>query len=88
MTEFEGASIWAFDIFCLGSKPPHLCVCLCVCMCVSVAQSWPTLDDPMDYSPPGSSVHGDSPGKNTGVSCHSLHLGILPTQESNPGLLY
>ena len=24
----------------------------------------------MDCSPPGSSVHGDSPGKNTGVCCH------------------
>ena len=24
-----------------------------------------------DYSPPGSSVHGDSPGKNIRVSCHS-----------------
>ena len=23
-----------------------------------VAQSWPTLSDPMDYSLPGSSVHG------------------------------
>ena len=23
-----------------------------------VAQSWPTVCDPMDYSPPGSSVHG------------------------------
>ena len=23
-------------------------------------------------SPPGSSVHGDSPGKNTGVGCHTL----------------
>ena len=29
-------------------------------------------------SPPGSSVHGDSPGKNTGVSCHSLLQGIFP----------
>ena len=28
----------------------------------------------------------DSPGKNTGVSCHSLIQGIFPTQESNPGL--
>ena len=37
-----------------------------------VAQSCPTLCDPMDYSPPGSSVHGDSPGKNTGVGCHFL----------------
>ena len=31
--------------------------------------------DPMDCSPPGSSVHGDSPGKNTGVSCHALLQG-------------
>ena len=30
-----------------------------------VARSCPTLCDPMDWSPPGSSVHGDSPGKNT-----------------------
>ena len=28
--------------------------------------------DPMDCSLPGSSVHKDSPGKNTGVGCHSL----------------
>ena len=28
--------------------------------------------DPVDYSPTGSSVHGDSPGKNTGVGCHAL----------------
>ena len=33
---------------------------------VQVAQSCPTLFDPMDCSPPGSSVHGDSPGNNTG----------------------
>ena len=25
----------------------------------------------MDCSPPGSSVHGDFPGKNTGVGCHA-----------------
>ena len=31
-----------------------------------VPQSYLTLCDPMDYSPPGSSVHGDSLGKNTG----------------------
>ena len=40
----------------------------------------------MDCSPPGSSVHGDSPGKNSGVSCHALLQGIFPTQGSNPGL--
>ena len=38
----------------------------------------------MDYSPPGSFVHGDSPGKNTGVGCHALLQGIFPTQGSNP----
>ena len=42
----------------------------------------------MDCSPPGSSVHGDSPGKSTGVGCHTLLQGILPTQGSNPGLLH
>ena len=29
-----------------------------ISVCVLVAQSCPTLCDPMDYSPPGSSVHG------------------------------
>ena len=53
-----------------------------------VAQSCPTLCDPMDYSPPGSSVHGDSPGKNTGVGCHALLREIFWTQGSNPGLLH
>ena len=48
-----------------------------------VAQSCPTLWDSMDCSPPGFSVHGDSPGKNTGVSCHALLQGIFPTQGSN-----
>ena len=40
-------------------------------MCL-VAQSCPSLCDPVDYSPPGSSVYGDSSGKNTGVSCLAL----------------
>ena len=51
-----------------------------------VTQSCLTLCDHMDCSLPGSSVHGDSPGKNTGVGCHALLQGIFPTQESNPGL--
>ena len=32
-------------------------VCVCVCVCVLVAQSCPILCDPMDCSPPSSSVH-------------------------------
>ena len=57
-------------------------------MKVLVAQLYLTLCDPMDYSPPGSSVHGDSPGKHTGLGCHGLLQEIFPTQESNPGLLH
>ena len=39
----------------------------------------------MDYSPTGSSVHEDSPGKNTGVGSHAFLQRIFPTQELNPG---
>ena len=40
-----------------------------------VAQLCPTLWDPMDCSPPGSSVHGIFPGKSTGMECHCLLPG-------------
>ena len=53
-----------------------------------VAQSCLVLCDTMGYSPPGFSVHGDSPGKNTGVGCHSLLQGNFPTQGLNWGLLH
>ena len=43
------------------SVPPketlYSLMCVCVCM-MACAQSCPTLFNPMDYSPPGSSVHG------------------------------
>ena len=42
----------------------------------------------MDCSPPGSSVHGNSPGKKTGVGSHALLQGIFPTQGLNLGLLH
>ena len=44
-----------------------------------VAQSCPTLCNPTGWRSPGSSVHGDSPGKNTGGGCRA---GDLP----NPGI--
>ena len=53
----------------------------------SVAQSCPTLCNPLDCSPPGSSVHGDSPGRNAGVGCPVLLQGIFLTQGSNLGVL-
>ena len=33
----------------------------------------------MDHSPPGFSVHGDSPGKNTEMGCHALEDPGLKT---------
>ena len=38
------------------------------CAACLVAQARSTLRDPMDCGPPGTSVHGYPPGKNTGVS--------------------
>ena len=58
---------------------------LCLCL---VTQLCPTLCEPMDCSPPGSSIHGNSLGKNTGVGCHGLLQGIFPTQELNWDLLH
>ena len=60
---------------------PPLYPALCL-----VIQSRPTLCDPMDWSLPGSSVHGDSPDKNNEVGCRALLQGIFPIQGSNPGL--
>ena len=37
---------------------------------------------PWTVARPSLSVHGDFPGKNTGVGCHFLLQGIFPTQES------
>ena len=49
------------------------CTMLCVIsMCAQSLQLYPTLWDPMDWSPPGPSVLEDSPGKNTTVGCHAL----------------
>ena len=72
--------------YCLVTKRNQVlthAVCVCVCL---VTQSYPTPCDPMDCSPPGSSVDGDPPGKNTGVGCHALFQGIFPNQGSKLGL--
>ena len=62
-----------FVIFCYSST---------VLGCSVISNSlWP-----MDYSLPGSFVHRDFPGKNTGVGGGSLLQGISPTLGSNPRL--
>ena len=57
-------------------------------LCCSQSLSYVRLCDPMNCicSLPGSSVHGNSPGKNTGVGCHAFLQGIFPTQRLNPSL--
>ena len=47
----------------------------------SVTLSCPTLCNHTDYSQSGSSVHGDSAGKNTGVGCHAFLQGIFATRD-------
>ena len=65
----------------------YICVCVYIYITITceVAQLCPTICNPMDCRPSGSSAHGDSPGKNTGVGCHALLQGIFSTQGSNPG---
>ena len=60
-------------------KKSVLC-CAVLCLATQLCLS---LCDPKDCNPPGSSVHGDSPGKNTGVGCHALLQGIFPTQNQS-----
>ena len=57
-----------------------------VCVRANLLQSCPTLrrHGPL---PTRLLCLWDSPGKNTGVGCHSLLQGIFPTQGSNPSLL-
>ena len=52
-------------------------------VCAKSLLSCTILCDPMDFSPPGSFVHGDSPGNNTGVGCHPLLQRIFLTQGLN-----
>ena len=54
---------------------------------VLVAQSSPTLCNPVGYVYPTRLLcPWSSPGKNTGVGCHTLFQGIFITQGLNLGL--
>ena len=67
-----------------GSHLNDVLVLLAPCVLCLVIQLCPILCDTVDCSPPGSSVHVDSPGKNTGVGYCALLQGIFPTQGLKP----
>ena len=80
-------SKFALDIVYLTSLivvGEGLCLLACFAVLCLVLLSRVQLCNPRDCSPPGYSVHGDSPG-NTGVGSHSLLNGIFLTQESSLG---
>ena len=64
---------------------------VCVCVCANSLQSCLTLCDPMEYSPPGSSVHGISPARIRKwiafpPSRDLPHAGIKPWSPASPAL--
>ena len=67
----------------VSCKTKHILI-MRVWVCAKSLLSCLTLCNPMDCSLPGSSVHGDSSDKHTGVGCHAVLQGIFPTQRSNP----
>ena len=50
------------------------------------SSSWTQLSEPHGLQPARLLHPWDSPGKSTGVGCHFLLQGILPTQGWKPGL--
>ena len=77
----------------LSSGRWHSRQLLAWCFCstslhVLAPQSCPTLWDPIDWSLPGSSVHGILQARILGVGCHSLIQGIFPIQGSDPCILH
>ena len=84
----KNAVLITWEVEIILNNPGYLRVsCSPCCVVLSPSVVSDSLD-PMNCSPPGSSVRGDSPGKNTGVGCHALLQVIVPTQGLNPGLLH
>ena len=90
-----------FFLYDNGALPPggmcHSTLCcsvlglwatLCMSVCMLFAQLCPTVLWPQGLWPIKLLCPWNSPGKNTGVGCHSLFQGIFPTQGLNLGLLH
>ena len=75
--------------FCTFFGTETFLVFFCFLCCTVLNSSLlSTLCNPMDCSPPGPFVHGESPVANARVGCHALLQGIFLTQGSSPGLLH
>ena len=74
--------MYSYIVITIHPGRPSSDVAFLLCL---IAQSYPTL---WDCSLPGSSVHEDSPGKNTTAGCHAFLQGIFQTLGSNPGIQY
>jgi len=85
------ATVSSFLVWELSFLTNRVCKICCLlydrhstlCM-YAVAQSYPTLCDPINCSPPGLSVHGIFQARIGWVGCYFLLQGVFLTQESNP----
>ena len=64
----------------------RLCTLWVTSVCAKSLQSCLTLCDPVDYSPPGSSIHGILQARILICGSHFPLQGFFPTQGSNPHL--
>ena len=91
-TDWPISSLLIF--YSLGQKGAQIVYLLwalefeCTCMRAKSLQLCPTLCNPMDCSPPGSSVHGILQTRILLAGCHPLLQGIFPTQGLNSSLLH
>ena len=75
--DVQSSELWE-NVFLLFKSPVR----------AKLLQSCPTLCDPMNCSPPGSSVRGILQARILEKGCHFLLQGIFLTQGSNPHLLH
>ena len=68
-----------------GSQP---CVSRALSVRAQSLQLCPTLYNPIEWSPPGSPVHGILQARILEGDCPAVLLGIFPTQGPNPRLLH
>ena len=78
----HGTTHW----FQIGKGVHQGCILSPCRVCVLVTQLWPTLWDPMDYSPPGFFVHGIFQARI--LKWVSISFSRGSKQGSNPGLLH